>query len=188
MNVFISGGCKNGKSYYAQKQAKELAAGGPLYYVATMIPHDDEDRGRIKRHLSERDGWGFETIERGRNISGILTELSVDLGGTFLLDSVTAVMENEMYPVELRGRDIIFLGEDAEAPKRVTTELSDFAKAVRRAGGSAVFVSDGIYTDIGEYSASTERYRRALAEADKAVACLCDRVVEVAYGQIEEWK
>ena len=45
MNVFISGGCKNGKSYYAQRDAKRQAgaAGRPLYYIATMIPHDEED-------------------------------------------------------------------------------------------------------------------------------------------------
>lgn len=188
MILFISGGCKNGKSYYAQKRAKELAAGGPLYYVATMIPHDDEDRARIRRHLSERDGWGFETIERGRDIPGILADPRVDPGGTFLLDSITAVMENEMFPVELRDGEIVFEGEDAQAPARVKAELSDFAEAVRRAGGSVVFVSDGIYTDIEDYSSSTERYRRALAEADREVARLCDSVVEIAYGQVEEWK
>ena len=35
MHTLISGGCKNGKSYYAQRVAK--AAGAPLYYLATMI-------------------------------------------------------------------------------------------------------------------------------------------------------
>lgn len=66
MNIFISGGCKNGKSYHAQELARDMAVQGglPLYYLATMIPHDDEDRARIRRHLSERDGWGFETVEQ----------------------------------------------------------------------------------------------------------------------------
>ena len=47
MNVLISGGCKNGKSFFAQQLAAELAAGRPLYYIATMIPRDDEDRARM---------------------------------------------------------------------------------------------------------------------------------------------
>ena len=74
MNLFISGGCKNGKSFFAQEEAKKQAEekGVPLYYLATMIPADDEDRARIKRHLAERDGWGFTTIEQGRNICGAL--------------------------------------------------------------------------------------------------------------------
>ena len=90
MNLFISGGCKNGKSFFAQEEAKKQAEekGVPLYYLATMIPADDEDRARIKRHLAERDGWGFTTIEQGRNICGALEK--ADPEGVFLLDSVTA--------------------------------------------------------------------------------------------------
>ena len=45
MNILISGGCKNGKSYYAQKLALSMAQEKslPLYYLATMIPVDDEE-------------------------------------------------------------------------------------------------------------------------------------------------
>ena len=209
MNIFISGGCKNGKSYYAQRQAKMLAEGadekpcsqelqkGPLYYIATMIPHDDEDRARIRRHLSEREGWGFETIEQGKNLLEILRPdyrtaegRIVDLSGTFLLDSVTAIMENEMYPVALksRGQAIEFLGEDETAPRRIKEDMIAFARAVAEAGGNVVFVSDGIYGDMGEYSESTEKYRRALAAADLALAKVCDKVVEITYGAEEIWK
>ena len=61
MNVFISGGCKNGKSHFAQREAKRQAdaCGRPLYYVATMIPADDEDRERIKRHIADRGRLGI---------------------------------------------------------------------------------------------------------------------------------
>ena len=72
MNVLISGGAKNGKSFYAQQIASDLADCGPLYYIATMIPRDDEDRARIARHIKEREGWGFETIEQGRNIAALI--------------------------------------------------------------------------------------------------------------------
>ena len=188
MNILISGGCKNGKSFYAQQIASELAAGGPLYYIATMIPHDGEDRARIKRHLKERDGWGFDTIEQGRNIAALIDREDIDLKGSFLLDSVTAVLENEMFPVALKEGRIEFLGEDEGAPERVRAELTAFAAAVKAAGGSAVFVSDSIYGDKGGYSPSTEHYRRALADADRALAGVCDKVTEVTYGMTEEWK
>ena len=188
MNVLISGGCKNGKSFYAQQLAADLAAGGPLYYIATMIPCDEEDRARIRRHLAERDGWGFETIEQGRNVAGLIGRGDVDLSGSFLLDSVTAVLENEMFPVAIKNGTPEFLGEDRDAPGRVKEELVAFAKAVEAAGGSVVFVSDYIYGDKGEYSESTEAYRRALASADRALAAVCGRVIEVTYGMIEEWK
>lgn len=188
MNVLISGGCKNGKSFYAQQVASDLAACGPLYYIATMMPHDEEDQARIRRHLTERAGWGFKTIEQGRKIEALIERPDVDLGGSFLLDSMTAVLENEMFPVAEIDGEIKFLGEDKAAPARVKAGMVAFAKAVKDAGGSVVFVSDGIYGDKGEYSQATEDYRRALADADRAVAEICDRVVEVTYGIVEEWK
>ena len=98
MRVFISGGCKNGKSYYAQRVAK--SAGAPLYYIATMIPHDHEDDARILRHRKERENWGFETIECGRDIQNVLN--NADQNGSFLLDSVTALLSNEMFAPEFR--------------------------------------------------------------------------------------
>ena len=88
MSTFISGGCKNGKSFYAQQIAR--AAGSPLYYIATMIPHDDEDQARIRRHRDERAGWGFETVECGTHILAALEK--TDPAGVFLLDSVTALV------------------------------------------------------------------------------------------------
>ena len=188
MNVLISGGAKNGKSYYAQQTAKDLAAGGPLYYIATMIPRDEEDRSRIARHLKERDGWGFTTIEQGKSIKSLIGREDVDLAGSFLLDSVTAVLENEMFPVAMKDGRTEFLGEDRSAPERVSAELVAFAEAVGKEGGSVVFVSDGIYGDACGYSESTERYRKALAEADRALAQVCDKVTEVTCGITEEWK
>lgn len=181
MNIFISGGCKNGKSYYAQKRAKEMAESlqKPLYYIATMIPRDEEDRARIRRHLAERDGWGFETIEQPTNLTAILENPSVDKEGVFLLDSVTAIMENELFRQE-EGEFVY----DETAPGRVRRDMEAFAKAT----GNTVFVSDGIYGDLGEYSDSTEEYRKALAAADRTLARTCDQVVEITYGIEEIWK
>ena len=73
MIVFISGGAKNGKSSFAQDLAVRLARGGKRYYIATMIPCDEEDRDRIRHHIADRDGLGFETLEQGRDIARCLT-------------------------------------------------------------------------------------------------------------------
>ena len=57
MIVFITGGAKNGKSSLAQKVTLDLAQGGTHYYIATMIPCDEEDRERIRLHLLDRAGF-----------------------------------------------------------------------------------------------------------------------------------
>ncbi len=251
MNYFISGGCKNGKSFHAQRIAKEMAekTGKPLYYLATMEPHDAEDDARIARHIADRDGWGFTTIERPTDICGIFEHRSSgeitassegasapgrsvapdhsaskhqpvfpdnsavpgnsttpgysagsntstipgrsaspdhsasehqsaapDPNGVFLLDSVTALLSNEMF----RSDGSV----DLEAPARVAAELTRFAEMT----GSTVFVSDYIYSDAHLYDDLTESYRKGLAQCDRALAAACDKVLEAAYTNITEFK
>lgn len=171
MTVFISGSAKCGKSSLAQDLAVALAEGGKRYYVATMIPSGKEDDERIRRHIADRDGMGFETVECFKNILDCLD--TADAGGTFLVDNVTSLLQNALFPAE---RDYQL---DPEAAGRCTDELVAFAGKVRH----AVFVSDYIYSDAQRYSESTERYRRCLAETDRRLAQICDTVVEVAAGR-----
>ena len=49
MRLLFIGGCKSGKSSAAQRIAKLLGENAPLYYWATMEPHEDEDLARIRR-------------------------------------------------------------------------------------------------------------------------------------------
>ena len=166
MSTYISGGCKNGKSFYAQRVAR--AGGKPLYYIATMIPHDDEDLARIRRHRNERAGWGFETLECGRDILRCLDR--ADPEGSFLLDSVTALLSNEMFTAG---------GVDTDAPRRIAEALEHF---IDRAPNT-VLVSDYIFSDALLYDSLTEAYRRGLAGIDRRLAARCDNVIEVVGGQ-----
>ena len=170
MRVFISGGCKNGKSTYAQKIAKKQALCGKLYYIATMIPSDHEDDERIIRHQQEREGWGFITIEQPRNIEGILS--TYDPGGSFLLDSLTALLANEMFTKS--G------SHDKTACERVSAGLARVLGQIK----NIVVVSDYIYSDAFLYDPLTEAYRKSLAALDRLAAEKCDTVLEAAYSQI----
>lgn len=171
MSTFISGGCKNGKSFYAQRIAKE--SGSPLYYIATMIPHDEEDNARIRRHIEERAGWGFETLECGTDILHCLDH--ADPNGSFLLDSVTALLSNEMFTSD---------GFHPESAEKIANELCEF---VRRAP-NVVLVSDFIYSDAATYDEWTETYRKGLALIDRALARACDNVYEIVNGQVVCYK
>lgn len=169
MRILISGGCKNGKSYYAQELARRQARdGAPLYYIATMAPTDEEDEARIRRHRREREGWGFTTLEK----SGGIGSLDADFSGSFLLDSVTALLSNEMF----RKDGTV----DRTAYLRVAEELALLAEK----SGSIVFVSDYIYSDAVKYEELTELYRKGLAWIDRALAKKCDAVIEVTYGNV----
>lgn len=172
MIVFITGGAKNGKSSLAQDLAVALAKGGTHYYIATMIPSDDEDLERIRRHRDDRAGMGFETVECGKNILSCLDQ--VDKSGAFLLDSATALLLNELFP------DPTSCDMDVDSAYCCGDELVTFAKSVE----NIVIVSDYIYSDAERYDEVTETYRKCLATIDRKLAAISDTVLEVSAGNI----
>ena len=139
--------------------------------VAEALLDAPEDDDRIRRHLADRAGMGFETVECYRNILDCLS--TADPGGVFLVDSVTSLIQNALFPVEKNYK------MDLAGAERCADELVAFAGTVRH----AVFVSDYIYSDAQRYSESTEMYRKCLAAIDRRLAEVCDTVIEVSAGQ-----
>ena len=172
MTYFISGGANCGKCSLAQDLSVALAKGGKHYYVAPLIPSGGEDHDRIQRHLEDREGMGFETVECFRNIMDCLK--IADKNGVFLVDSVTSLIQNSLFPVEKNYE------MDLDGANRCADELVEFAKTVRH----AVFVSDHIYSDAEVFSESTEQYRKCLADIDRRLAKVCDTVIAVSAGQL----
>lgn len=171
MRILISGGCKNRKSDYAQRLAKAMCPPDrPLYYVATMRPVDGEDTARIRRHQAERAGWGFVTIEQPTDIHHLIKRCH--MGGSFLIDSLTALLMNEMFP--LGGQP--FIG----AEQKLLRELGLLLDAAEH----LVVVSDGIYSDAVAYPPLTEAYRRTLAYLERDLAARCEVVLEASFGHI----
>jgi len=173
VTAFISGGCKNGKSSFAEALACKLRkSDAPLYYLATMVPTDHEDETRIKRHQEARAGMGFTTIEAGRDVLSVLVP-SMDYSGTLLLDSTTALLANEMFAADPEGQ--IQYSAHVKVADDVVQLMDRF--------DSIVIVSDYIYSDAFLYDDLTEAYRRGLAYIDRKLAKHCNVVVEVCLGQ-----
>ena len=152
--------------------AVKLARGGKRSYIATMIPSDEEDRERIRRHIADRDGLGFETIECGRDIASCLAQ--AELQSSFLLDSVTALLMNELYPNPKTW------ALDPTAPERCEKGLLELCGRV----SNLVLVSDYIYSDAAKYDEETETFRKGLARLDRALARIADTVIEVSAGNL----
>ena len=173
MKIFISGGCKNGKSQYAQHLAKSqrvCPGTASLYYIATMKSVDAEDEERILRHRRERDNQGFTTVEQPVDIEKILEKC--DHHASFLLDSLTALLANEMFPPG--GSVNEYAAEKtADGLLRIVGSVKDI-----------VIVSDYIYSDALVYDPLTEKYRKSLAQIDQAVAKNCDVILEIAYANV----
>ena len=172
MRILLIGGSKSGKSTTAQRLCRRLAAGGPMYYCATMTPRDSEDYQRIRRHIADREGWGFETIEQSTCLTDALPR--VDPGGAVLLDSVTAALSEAMFGTEF----------DPLAAEKVTAELL----AVSRWSAHFVCVCDDIWRGGEDYAGWTEIYVRGLASVCRRLAAEFDVVCDMAAGVPHVWK
>ena len=172
MRILLLGGSKSGKSRLAQGLCRKLAEGGPMVYWATMEPVDGEDRERIRRHVAEREGWGFTTLERGRDL-----RLAADAvkGAAVLFDSVTAALGNEMFTAD---------GMDDAAGLRLAEDLRFVSGQCRH----FVCVCDEIWRDGFTFDGTTECYRRRLAEICRTLAAEFDAVYEVTAGLVHVWK
>ncbi|RKM58331.1 hypothetical protein D6853_02015 [Butyrivibrio sp. X503] len=182
MIILLTGGCKNGKSGIGQKLAVLLSKRkkGRLFYVATMRSTGEEDDERIRRHVADREGLGFETLEIGTDIgslSGMSTGKSGSLSGTYLIDSLTALLANEMF-----GEEVGRFHTDNTAPKRVADELGTLMDETRKNDADLIFVSDGIYSDSAVYDGDTFWYREGLGELERAVSDCADLVIEMCAG------
>ena len=171
MNILLLGGSKSGKSTLAQQLTRTLAQGGEMIYWATMEPSDSEDRTRIAHHLDARAGWGFQTVERGHN----LLQAPVGSGWSILLDSVTALLANEM-----------FLGGmlHPDAPQRVLAELTALSQTARH----LVCVCDDVFSDGMRYDPGTVSYCQGLAQVCRGLAGQFDTVCQVTAGVPKIWK
>ena len=88
--------------------------------------------------------------------------------GTFLLDSVTALLANEMFRPD--G------SVDWTAGERLANDLVRFSQLAR----SVVFVADFVFSDGRDYGALTEDYRSALGHIGVKLAQACGNVAELS--------
>lgn len=172
MNYLIIGGAKSGKSEIGEKTALALNE-DKVVYVATMKPYDKEDEKRIKKHIKNRKGLNFITIEKHRNLYEIVTELNKE--DTVLIDSITSLLTNEMFI----GMDII---------KNPSVNILYGLKEIIKKAKNTIIISDYIFNDAIEYDEITENFKRELGIINRELAKICDRVMECSFGNVKYHK
>ena len=191
MNYLIIGGSKSGKSEASEKIALTLSREtksmiwcesltqrrsvrqvslDKVIYIATMKPYDKEDEERIKKHIQNRVGLNFTTLEVQRNLHEIVNNIKSD--DTVLLDSITSLLTNEMFI----GNEII---------NNPSINILNGLKQIIKKAKNTVVVSDYIFNDAIEYDEITEKFKRELAIINKELAKSCDNVIECSFGNVK---
>ena len=168
MIILLVGGSKSGKSIAAQKYSKIVEnKNGALYYLATMKASDLEDRNRIERHLLERKGWGFKTIEKDKDLKDIIDNLNNK--DTILLDSITSLVTNEMF-------------NDGSFIINVSDKILNEIKLINKRVENLIIVTDYLFSDGIIYDNYTESFRREMGKLNINLASIADVVIEYSFN------
>ena len=198
----MTGGAASGKSEYAEERIRELfrASGLPgkrLLYLATMQRDgSSETDSRIARHRQQRQGRGFETLEKACRLEDLKPaemNQAADFSRCFvLLEDLGNLLANEMYLPE--GRLSTAPSEEAVgAVQRPLFTADDEDNALYRyvlaplrslaeQAEVLLIVSNEIFSDGGEYEPETLRYLRNLGRLHQRLSTEAAEVTEVVCG------
>lgn len=96
--VLVLGENDSGKSLYAEQLSVE--SGSPRYYLATMMPHTDENFKRIEKHRHQRREKGFETLE----VPWEIDQIQIESDGVVLLEDISNLLANGIFSHEADGK------------------------------------------------------------------------------------
>lgn len=163
MLTLVLGGAASGKSAYAESLC--LRSPLPRTYLATMQVWDDECAARVAKHRAMRAEKQFATVECPLH----LDRVALPRRGTVLLEDLGNLTANELYDPDGAGK-----GAAAAILRGIETLAAQC--------DTLVIVSNEVFSGGADYAGDTDRYLRALAAVNNAVAARADAVVRVVCG------
>ena len=162
--TLLIGGARSGKSILAVRAAE--TNGGPVTFIATAEPRDDEMTARIARHRKTRPA-SWATVEEPVDLAGAIGAAPPD--ACVIVDCLTLWVANLLE----RGAG----GEDVEAR---ATEASE-AAAGRT--GAVLVVTNEVGSGIVPMHPETRSYRDLMGTVNAIFARSAEKVLLVVAGR-----
>jgi len=168
--VLVTGGCRSGKSRFAQHMAE--AAGANRLYIATSPLLDAEMEERVQRHRQERASRNWVTCEETVDLVKVLEQHTAF--DAVLCDCLTLWVNNLMY--------------DAEQNKEAFDEnnMAGLTQALLRVArchtGTLVFVTNEVGMGIVPADAVSRRFRDLSGRCNQVMAAAANEVYFVVSG------
>ena len=163
MLTLVVGGAASGKSEYAERLVLQTAL--PRYYLATMQVWDAECAARVEKHRRMRAEKQFETLECPLHLGTV----RLPARGTALLEDLGNLTVNELY-------------DPAGAGETAASAILDGLDRLAAQCEHLVVVSNEVFSGGANYAGDTDRYLKALAQVNNALAARADAVVRVVCG------
>jgi adenosylcobinamide kinase / adenosylcobinamide-phosphate guanylyltransferase len=168
--VLVTGGCRSGKSAYAEFLAE--AAPGRRAYVATCPVIDDELRQRVERHRQRRAAKQWATIEEQVDLEGAIRSASAY--GVVLVDCLTLWINNLMYQAESEGRTF----DETHAAAR----SSQVVAAALEHPGTVIFVTNEVGLGVVPENAAARQFRDLVGRSNQIFAAGAEFVALMSCG------
>ncbi len=162
--IFVTGGARSGKSYFAQELAQKFP--GPKGYLATAQALDEEMAERIRRHQKNRSA-DWQTLEESMKVPECL-EGHGDHFSLILLDCLTLWISNLM----MAGWD---------EPK-ILEEADRLLKVCQRVKCSLILVGNEVGMGIVPDNAQARLFRDLSGLVQQKVARGADEVFFMVSG------
>ena len=163
MLTLVVGGAASGKSAYAERLVLQTVL--PRYYLATMQVWDAECAARVEKHRRMRAEKQFETLECPLHLGTV----HLPARGTALLEELGNLTANELY-------------DPAGAGEAAASAILDGLGRLAAQCEHLVVVSNEVFSGGADYAGDTDRYLKALAQVNNALAARADAVVRVVCG------
>jgi len=167
--ILITGGCRSGKSSYAQKIAESVP--GPKTYIATCPCLDEEMAERIRKHKEARNA-SWLTVEETLDLAGALSLSAAS--PVILVDCLTLWINNLLYEAEVQGGE--FREED------MIRQCRRVLDACLTISGKVIFVTNETGMGIVPADPLTRRFRDIAGRCNQSIAEKADSVVVMISG------
>jgi adenosylcobinamide kinase/adenosylcobinamide-phosphate guanylyltransferase len=168
--TLVTGGCRSGKSAFAQRLAESLP--GPRTYVATCPVTDEEMRRRIEKHRAARAAGDWTTLEQPLDLERAILQAAGS--PVVLVDCLTLWVSNLMHEAEQAGKTV----SEEDVVRRCRSVLA----ACGRGGGNVLFVTNEVGMGIVPDNALARRYRDLAGRCNQTIAAAADAVVLMSCG------
>jgi len=162
--IFITGGCRSGKSTHALARAQAL--GAETVFIATCRPGDAEMERRIARHRAERPA-AWRTVEEYGPLADVLRS-ETQRDSAIILDCLTLYVSNLLVSDMPTGG--------------IIENIREIAEIIAQGAANAIVVSNEVGWGIVPDNALARDFRDIAGTANQIVAARANEVICMIAG------
>ncbi len=179
--ILVTGGCRSGKSAFAE-QLVTKKKGGRWLYIATAKITDAQMEARVLKHQARR-GSDWETCEANEVLADYLSSECAAAYDGILLDSVTTLVTNMLFDfigdADWESFDFESVDYD-QASRQILEQIGRIAECAQRL--PVVFVTDEIGLGVVPQTCLGRNFRDILGSVNQYLAGRCSQVYLVVSG------